>query len=481
MNARLACKFVSIITFWFCLLLFIPAAIDLKTNFHNSIVFVAVSLVGIIFSTFFICLFLKEDFSTISIKEGFLITNLIWFVSIAIGVAIYSQIQHPLTLIDAIFESVSGFTTCGASIIDDPQIYSDGVLLFRSLTQYLGGVGFVVIAMIILPSLRIGGMQLFQTESSEHSDKLFPSLRELAWSIMKVYFGLTILLFILLKYYGLNTIDALSHTMTTVSTGGFSNYPESIAHFKSWKIEFIISIFMLLCSLPFVNYIGFIKNKKLSHNFADEQIVCFLLLLFGAFILTTWFNYQINNIEPLHATRISWFNIVSIITTTGHASDRYYLWGNFSTVLFLTLAIIGGCTGSTSGGIKIFRINIIWQGIISSIKQLIYPRQVIRITYNKQPVSELIIRDCLVFACLHFITLIIAIIFMSLDNIDLLTNVYAAIAALSNAGFSIENVMTQQSYQALPTLSKTICIILMYLGRLEFFTFLVMLNRHFWK
>jgi len=318
----------------------------------------------------------------LNLQQAFLLTSLSW-----IGIAIFgslpfifSKLQLPFT--DAFFESMSGITTTGSTIIVNLDSAPKAILIWRSTLQWLGGIGIVIMAITVMPLLNVGGMQLFKLESGDTTEKILPKTREIAFNIVAIYLFLSLACAISYFFSGMNIFDSIAHAMTTIATGGFSTYNQSIGYFQNPAIEIVSIIFIILGSIPFIAYLKYLDGER-KIFFTDVQIKgLFYICLISTIIMTLYLflKEQENFISNL---RISAFNVVSILSGTGYVTSDFDIWGKFSLVFFLLLMFIGGCAGSTTCGIKIFRIQILWLFIINELKKSIYPRGVFPLSYNK--------------------------------------------------------------------------------------------------
>ena len=322
----------------------------------------------------------------ISIKEAFIITVLSW-VLLAILCAIpfiYTQLK--LSVVDAIFESMSGITTTGATILNNLDNLPKGILIWRALLQWLGGIGIVVLALVILPFLRIGGMQLFHLEGDDPYDKFLPKISSVVAKIIFVYSGLTALLIILYFSNGMTFFDAVAHSFTTISTGGFSTHNDSFAYFQSNSILNIAIIFMVIGSIPFL----LLAQTTLTNNalFRDHQVRVLIFILIIAIALIYYFARPYVEGSTLNQLITISFNTISIISGTGYVSSNFEEWGNYASVLFLLLMFIGGCAGSTTGGLKVFRFQILFKYIHLHLKRMLQPHMVLSAQFNGKKVPE---------------------------------------------------------------------------------------------
>ena len=340
--------------------------------------FFGASIITIIFGTLFFLSNLDHD-KKLNLQQAFLLTALSWL-SIAIFGSlpfVFSTIE--LSITDAFFESMSGITTTGSTIIPNLEITPKGILLWRAILQWLGGIGIIVMAITLMPIMNVGGMQLFKISSNDSSEKILPKSKEIALRLIYIYLSLTILCAFTYWIFGMGKFDSLTHAMTTIATGGFSNYNESIGYFSNSSIEICSMIFIILGSLPFIAYIKFLSgNKKIF--FMDSQIKSFLKIIFISIFILSIYLIVTNNNE--FSLRSVFFNTISILTGTGYVSAEFDGWGSFPLTLFLALMFIGGCAGSTTCGVKIFRIQILYLFILNQLKKIIYPKGVFLIKYE---------------------------------------------------------------------------------------------------
>ena len=386
------------------------------------------------------------------------------------------------TFSEAFFESMSGITTTGATIITDLDNSPRSILLWRAIMQWLGGIGIVVMAITILPLLKVGGMQLFRMEGPDSTEKILPKTNEVAAIIISTYLVLTLLCGLFYWIFGMSIFDSVSHSMTTIATGGFSTHNDSIGFFKSSNIEVIASVFIILGSIPFISYLKFVQgNKKIF--FQDVQIKGLIYLLLISivimFLYLLFINYEGNILDKI---RISSFNVISILSGTGYVTDDFGLWGKFSLIFFLFLMFVGGCAGSTACGIKIFRLQMLFIFLINQIKKLIYPNSIIITKYNNQKISDSFINSVIIFIFSFLFLFFIIALLLSISGLDFLTAISGAASAISNVGPGLgEMIGPDGNYKKIPDLSKWILSMGMLLGRLELFAVLVLFFPSFWR
>tara|TARA_A100001015_G_scaffold158873_1_gene176498 strand:- start:2189 stop:3637 length:1449 start_codon:yes stop_codon:yes gene_type:complete len=443
--------------------------------------FISASFVTIFIGVLFILANLEKEFR-LNLKQTFLFSSLAWIMIATFGSIPFLLSTQDFTFSEAFFESMSGITTTGATIISDLDNSPKSILLWRAIMQWLGGIGIVVMAITILPLLKVGGMQLFKMEGPDSTEKILPRTIEVATIIISTYIVLTIMCGFFYWIFGMTIFDSISHAMTTIATGGFSTHNDSIGFFKSSNIEIVASIFIILGSIPFISYLKFTQgNRKIF--FKDVQIRGLIYLLIISVIIMFFYLLIINyDSSLLDKIRISSFNVISILSGTGYVTDDFGLWGKFSLVFFLLLMFIGGCAGSTACGIKIFRLQMLLIFLKNQIKKIISPNSVIITKYNNQKISDDFINSVIIFIFTFlFIFLIIAIL-LSISGLDFITSISGAASSISNVGPGLGDVIGPNgNYKAIPDISKWILSAGMLLGRLELFAVLVLFFPSFWR
>lgn len=417
----------------------------------------------------------------VSLKEGFLLTVLSWVVLATFAAMPFVFLGGGLSLIDAWFEAVSGLTTTGSTVMTGLDELPPGILLWRSIIQWIGGIGIVVMALIMLPFLKVGGMQLFQAESSDRTDKFLPRAREVMGLIAFTYVALTTACAVAYGAAGMNGFDALNHAMTTVATSGFSTHDASFGYFKQPAIHVVAVIFMFASSLPLVLYVKAVKTGSLS-AFDDQQVRGFVKMVAVVLLgLTLWLAAR-PEISLGEALLTVCFNAMSIISTTGYASADYTAWGTGAVGTFFVLMFLGGCTGSTTGGIKAFRLQVMLLSSFNYLKQLMSPNRVVVATYNGKQITADIATSVLAYLSVMFASVMMFTVALSFFDLDFITSLSGALSALANVGPALgPQIGPAGNYGGLPDGAKLILIVGMLLGRLEFFTVLVVLNRDFWR
>ena len=457
-----------------------PYAMQLLYN-EDSHSFISSAFVTIFIGILFVLANLEKEYR-LNLRQTFLFSTLAWLMVAVFGSLPFILSPKEFTFSEAFFESMSGITTTGATIITNLDDSPKSILLWRAIMQWLGGIGIIVMAITILPLLKVGGMQLFKMEGPDTTEKILPRTIEVATIIISTYFFLTILCGLFYWLFGMSIFDSVSHAMTTIATGGFSTHNDSIGFFKNSNIEIIASVFIVLGSIPFISYLRFVRgNKKIF--FQDVQIrgLVYLILIsvMIMFIYLLSINYESSILEKV---RIASFNVISILSGTGYVTDDFGLWGKFSLIFFLFLMFIGGCAGSTACGIKIFRLQMLVIFLKNQIKKLIYPNSIIINKYNNQKISDTFINSVLIFIfSFLFIFLIIAML-LSISGLDFLSAISGAASAISNVGPGLGDMIGPNgNYKAIPDPSKWILSIGMLLGRLELFAVLVLFFPSFWR
>jgi len=423
----------------------------------------------------------REGTRELKKKDGYLVVTLVWMVMSFSGSLPYYLSGEIPSFTNAFFETMSGYTTTGSTILDNIEAMPKGLLFWRSLTQWIGGMGIIVLAVAILPLLGIGGMQLFVAEAPGISpDKLKPRIKETAKRLWLIYLGLTVVEAILLKIGGMGYFDAINHSLTTLASGGFSTKQQSIAYFQTPFIQYVIIIFMAIAGTNFT-LIYFVLKGKLKKVFSNEEFKYYVLLimiftLIGFSTLATITN---DNLELTF--RKSLFQVLSIITTTGYTIADYTTWGTLLTFLFFIMMFIGASAGSTAGGVKIVRHVILFKNSFLEMKRLLHPSAIIPVRFNNKAISQDITFNVLAFIMIYILVFTIGALTMSLIGVDFITAVGSVASTLGNVGPGIGNVGPSYSFSAIPTVGKWFLSFLMLLGRLELFTIMMLLTPYFWR
>ena len=413
-------------------------------------------------------------------RDMYMLTTSSWVVVCMFAALPMVFIQH-ISYTDAFFETMSGITTTGSTILSGLDNASPALLIWRSMTQWLGGLGFIGMAVAVLPLLRVGGMRLFQTESSDWSEKVMPRSHMVAKSIVAVYLGLSLLCILAYWWAGMSLFEAINHAMTTISTGGYSTSDSSLAHWSQPAVHWVAVVFMLLGSLPFTLYVAFLRGHRQA-LLGDQQVRGFLgFLLITCLGFATWLWLHSDN-AWLDAVRIVTVNVVSVVTTSGFALGDYTLWGGFAVLLFFYLTFVGGCSGSTAGGLKIFRFQVAYVMLKANLQQMIHPRAVIKQRYNNHPIDEDIVRSLVTLSFFFTITIGVIALGLALIGLDWITALTGAATAVCNVGPGLGPIIGPAgNFASLPDSAKWLLSVGMLLGRLEIITILVVLTPAFWR
>jgi len=377
---------------------------------------------------------------------------------------------------------MSGITTTGSTVITNLDNTPKSILLWRAIMQWLGGVGIIVMAITVLPLLKVGGMQLFKIESSDKPEKILPRASQVAFIIIFTYLILTLFCAFFYRILGMNLFDSIAHAMTTIATGGFSTHNDSIGYFKNSNIEIIATIFIILGSIPFISYLKFIKgNKKIF--FQDIQIKGLVyLFIFSSFIMFLYLLFNDSSNLLAEKIRIASFNVVSILSGTGYVTNDFSLWGKFPLIFFLFLMFIGGCAGSTACGIKIFRFQLLFLFINNQIKKIIYPNSVFILKYNNQKITDSYMNSVVIFIFAYLFIFILIAMLLSITGLDFLSSISGAATSISNVGPGLGEVIGPNgNFKSVPEVSKWILSFGMLLGRLELFAVLILFFPSFWR
>ena len=442
--------------------------------------FISASLITIIFGTLFLLSNLDQD-KKLNLQHAFLLTALSW-----ISVAIFGSLPFifsdlNLSITDSFFESMSGITTTGSTIITDLNSTPKAILLWRAILQWLGGIGIIVMAITLMPIMNVGGMQLLKISSTDGSEKILPKTKEISIRLIIIYIALTFLCALFYKIFGMKFFDSLTHSMTTIATGGFSNYNDSIGHFNNFKIEMTSMIFIILGSIPFIAYIKYLSGTK-NIFITDTQIKSFIKIIFFSILILFLYLVIFNKSFSEISLRSISFNVISILTGTGYVTQNFDSWGNFPLIYFLILMFIGGCAGSTTCGIKIFRVQILYLFIKNQLKKIIYPRGIFIIKYDNNNVNEKFMASIISFIYLYIVIFFVIAALLSLSGLDFTTSISGAATSISNVGPGLgELIGPNGNFSQLPDFSKWVLSFGMILGRLELFAILVLFLPSFWQ
>jgi len=423
----------------------------------------------------------RSQSRALNLRQAFVLTTLSWMIIPAFGALplVFADLQ--LSYTDAFFEAMSGITTTGSTILTGLDYAPPGILLWRALLQWLGGIGIVAMAVAILPMLQVGGMQLFRMESSDSSDKVLPRATQLIAFIGFIYLGMTMLCALLYWSFGMTGFDAVTHAMTTIATGGFSTHDESLGYFKSGAIDAIAIAFMLLGSLPFVLYLRGLRGNP-GALWRDSQVRWFLAIVLLSILVMSAYLHFARFIGVGESVQRAAFNVISVITGTGYATADFNLWGTFAVGLLFFLMFVGGCAGSTTCGIKVFRLQVLYATALAQIRRLLEPHGVFIAYYNGKPIPESVGGSVMSFFFLYVLCFAALAIGLSFIGLDFLTATSGAATAISNVGPGLGTTIGPSgNFATLPDSAKWLLSAGMLLGRLELFTVLVMLAPSFWR
>lgn len=413
-------------------------------------------------------------------REGYLIVTLGWISMTLAGVLPYMISGVIPTFPEAFFESVSGFTTTGASVLRDIEAAPEGILFFRSMTQWIGGMGIIVLTVALFPMLGIGGIELFSAEApGPTSDKIHPRIKETAKRLWLIYFGLTVLLTLILWIAGMSFYDAINHAQATMATGGFSTKNASVAFYPA-HIHYIIALFMFIAGVNYsVVYLGLIG--KFRRVWENEEFKSYLFLVLAVTVFVTGVIISVLDIGTEKAFRDALFQVVSLITTTGFVTADYTQWTEMVKIICFALLFVGACAGSTAGGIKLIRHVVFFKNTLLEFKRILHPRAMIRLKINKQIVPARILTHILVFLLVYMGTFFVGTLIVSALGMDMISAASAAATCLGNVGPGLGTVGPVNNFADVPSAAKVVLSVLMLLGRLELFSMLVLFTPYFWK
>ncbi len=417
----------------------------------------------------------------VGVRQAFVLTTLSWTVMSAFAALpfVFSNIQ--LNYADAFFEAISGLTTTGSTILTGLDTQPPGILLWRSILQWLGGIGIIAMAVIMLPFLNVGGMQLFRMELSDRSEKILPRPRQIASSLFLAYGGLSILCVATYWSLGMDFFQAVCHAMATISTGGYSTSDASMAFFKNPALEWAAVVFMLAGGLPFVLYVGALRGR-LRDLFTNAQVKGLVGFLAAVSLAITCWLVVARDTPIFDALRLATFNVVSVVTTTGFVTSDYNAWGSFPVLMMLLLCFVGGCAGSTAGGIKFYRLQVLWDMMTKRVRQLIFSHSVSTPTYDGRPLSVEVRMSIAVFFFVYIMTVVAIAVALSALGLDPITAFSGAAATVGNVGPGLGQIIGPAgTYSTLPDAAKWLMSAGMLLGRLEMYTVLVLLSPTFWR
>lgn len=479
-NFRSSLFIVGNLLIFFALYMIVPILIDLYHKGTDWNVFLSISSFCF-FIGFNISFVFKKKKKEINIVSALFLTFLCWIVLTLVASLPFHLGSSKLSFIDSFFESMSGITTTGATVMNDLNNTSKSILIWRSMLQWLGGIGIIVLAIAVFPILKVGGMQLFKTEFNAREDKVLPRTVTIAYGIGLVYVVLTLSCCIFLTISGMELFDAFAHSMTIIATGGFSTKDSSIGHFNSVYVELVTIFFMLISALPFLLLFQLSKGKYLE-LISNSQVKFFFSMIFLLIIIITLWLQKYYEVNFFQALRISAFSIVSVSTGSGFSTYDYSTWGSFTTLILLFFMLIGGCSGSSSCGLKIFRMQILIKNTHALIRKTIQPRGVFIPSYNSKAINDEVLTSVTGFFYLYVMIFGILTLILAYDGLDVLTSLSGAAAALANVGPGLTDLIGPSSnYGNLSDFSKIFLSFAMLVGRLELYPVIILLTPAFWR
>ena len=483
MNYKLIAYINGLLLLILAFIMFLTGLTGLAPGGSGGEEFFSATMVAAFFGGILVLSAWGEKYEDITIRSGYMLTVSSWLlICLFCALPLYWS-DLDLSFTDAVFESVSGLTTTGATILTGLDKMPHDILLWRSMLHWMGGVGIVIMAMALLPILRIGGMSLFRREASDMAGKVTARLSTYIKMTVFLYSLITLVFMWLLFFAGMSPFDALNHAISAVATGGFSTHDQSVSYFNSATIETILIAGMVVGSLPFPLYVHAVFGNRRSFSITRYgQVVAFLRVLCVATLAVTLWNWSTNDMSFLYALRVSAFNITSVITTSGFMSADFATWGSFATGVFFLLYFIGGCAGSTTGSVKIFRWQLLFRGMYVQFIKNLSPHQVVGVRYGGHLVDENVMRSVRNFLFLYFLTFAFISLAVMACGVDFMTSIVAVAMALANAGIGLGEVIgPTQNLAALPSTVKWLLDAAMILGRLELFTVFALFIPQFWR
>jgi trk system potassium uptake protein TrkH len=458
----------------------LPALLDIATGHPDWPVFLASAAVTM-FVGGALTLTNKVGALTLNLRQAFLLTTLTWVVITAFAALPFPFASLGLRYVDGYFEAMSGLTTTGSTVIVGLDKVPPGILLWRGLLSWMGGIGIIAMAIAILPALRIGGMQLFRLESSDKSEKVMPRAPQIAAGIGIIYVLLSAICALLYWIGGMNGLEAVTHAMTTLATGGFSTADASFGYFDNIFIDIVAIVFMLLGGMTFTLFLR-LQQGDWRALVRDTQTQWYFAIAGGFTLAIALWHWGVNGASFGYALHHSAFNVVSILTTTGYVSTDYSLWGPLPVMLIFVLTFIGGCSGSTSGAIKIFRFQVVFEIGRAYVRSSLAPNGVFIPKYNRRQITESVMQSVLAFVSLYLFTFALSSVGLALCGLDIVTALSGAATALGNVGPGLGDIIGPAgTFAPLPDAAKWILSLTMLLGRLELVTVVVVLSRSFWR
>ena len=416
----------------------------------------------------------------LSLQQTFILTSAVWAVLPLFGALPFMLGELDLRLVDAVFEAMSGMTTTGSTVLSGLDDMAEGILLWRSMLQWFGGIGIIVVAMAFLPELRIGGMQIFRSEAFETMGKVLPRAAEIAGQITWIYLGLTLVCALAFLAVGMTPFDAVNHALTTMSTGGFSTRDASMGAYQGAP-EYVASLFMVLASLPFVRYVQLLAGTA-RPLMRDPQVRAYLLFILAVTLILAFYRLLMNGDHLEHGFREGLFNATSIISGTGFSSTDYQLWGTFPVVFFFFIGLVGGCAGSTACSVKIFRYQLLFASFRAQMRAIHSPHGVFTPRYDGRPVAEEVLSSVMTFFVMFVVSLGVLSVALSLTGLDPVTAISGAATALANIGPGLGEIIGPAgNFAPLNDLAKWMLSAAMLVGRLELLVVYVLFTATFWR
>jgi trk system potassium uptake protein TrkH len=483
-NPRPVIRVIGMLLMALAAVMLVPLAVEQAIEGHANVFFEEGAIISGFFGGLMYLSSHDDGEFQLNLKQAFLLTAACWtvlplFAAIPL-VGILHENGEPLSFTDAVFETVSGITTTGSTVLIGLDDLPPGFLLWRSLLNWIGGIGIIVMAIVILPFLRIGGMQLFRSESSDQSEKIVPKAAHMVSWIIWVYMGLTLSCAVLYYMTGMSGFDAINHAMTTLATGGYSTHDASFSYFGA-AAQWVAITFMVAGALPFVAYVKLLQGRHRALG-DDPQIRTFALFLVGVIFVGTLLHARSNDLDLASALTDVAFNVVSIVTTTGFASADYTLWGPGAVAGFFLLMFVGGCAGSTSGAIKIYRFQVLWITLRYQLMRLTSPNKVVLLRYGGKRMQDGLPLSVFAFISAFFASTALITLLLALMGLDFVTALTASATAITNVGPGLGDIIGPAgNFASLPDAAKWLLSFAMLLGRLEIFTLFMLFDPHFWQ
>jgi trk system potassium uptake protein TrkH len=458
----------------------VPMAVDLALGNGHAGVFFETAIVTVLTGVFLALSCANSVAGGIGTQQTFILTSGVWVVLPLFGALPFLRGATGADFTDAYFEAMSGLTTTGSTVFAGLDALPEGLLLWRSMLQWFGGIGIIIVAMVFLPELRVGGMQIFRSEGFDTDGKVLPRAAEIASRISIVYLGLTVACGLAYYIAGMTLFDAVNHAFTTIATGGFSTHDASFGAFRGAP-EFVATVFMILASLPFVRYVQLLAGSS-RPLLSDSQVRTFVIMLLLLILGMTLYRLLLGGDALLQTFREATFNLTSIITGTGYASADYQLWGAFPVTVFFFIGLIGGCAGSTCCSVKVFRYQLLVGAVANQIRRIHSPHGVFQLKYEGRTVTEDVISSVMAFLTLFVVTLGVVAVLLSATGLDLVTSISGAATAIANVGPGLGPIIGPAgNFGDLNDAAKWILTFAMLVGRLELMVVFVLFTTRFWR